>query len=197
MGITTHGGTMTGGVTPTCSECGISLCWDISRTEYLSAKVFWDAWRCQDCNGFRLSVRGWQERNGFEALPQAVQSAVEAFCEVHPDFADAGTDLSAEASGALAVHLTALGFAPRVHAIAQVRGTDHVVVEIDGISIDLCAGGHEEDAPYPLGFRTGLGWPVTPATTSELLESIAALAPEELDALIERALARKAAREAA
>lgn len=38
------------GLTPMCSECGIALCWDISKFEYEEDKEFWDTWRCEDCN---------------------------------------------------------------------------------------------------------------------------------------------------
>lgn len=199
MGITTHGGTMDGGVTPTCNDCGISLCWDISCTEYLSARAFWDQWICQECNGSRLSAHRWSCENGFEALPEAVRVAVESFCEANPSFGepDAGTGASAQASEALAAHLAAEGIASRIHPIASVRGVDHMVVEVEGISIDLCAGGHDELAPYPLGFRTTLGWPIEPKTTQQLVDSLMDLAPEDLDALIARALKRRDARLAA
>lgn len=199
MGITTHGGTMDGGVTPTCNNCGISLCWDISRTEYLSARAFWEAWTCQECNGSRLSAHRWTLENGFEALPEAVRHSIEAFCEANPSYGEpeAGTTASARASSALHAHLAAAGVGSRIHAIASVRGTDHMVVEIDGISIDLCAGGHDEFAPYPLGFRTTLGWPIEPKTTQALVDSLMDLDPEALDALIARALARRDARLAA
>lgn len=41
----------TDGKTPVCDCCGIHLCWDIAPHEYEEAKPFWDAWKCQDCNG--------------------------------------------------------------------------------------------------------------------------------------------------
>jgi hypothetical protein len=54
---------MSGGVTPICNRCGVSLCWDISTHEYGEAKRFWDAWICQDCNsGEPLSLRAYRER---------------------------------------------------------------------------------------------------------------------------------------
>lgn len=64
MGVHVHGGTMPGGVTPICNDCGIALCWDISTEEYDSAKAFWDAWVCADCNGgVPLSLKDWVSRN--------------------------------------------------------------------------------------------------------------------------------------
>lgn len=49
MGVSKHGGTMPGGVTPTCNDCGVCLCWDISEQEYQERKTFWDNWKCKDC----------------------------------------------------------------------------------------------------------------------------------------------------
>jgi len=37
--------------TPTCNECGIALCWDLSIVEYEEDKDFWDDWVCEVCNG--------------------------------------------------------------------------------------------------------------------------------------------------
>ena len=51
MGVHIHGGTMDGGLTPICNECGVSLCWDISEFEYEKDSDFWDSWICRDCNG--------------------------------------------------------------------------------------------------------------------------------------------------
>lgn len=42
---------MAGGLTPICNECGVSLCWDIATDEYEEDSEFWDAWKCQECNG--------------------------------------------------------------------------------------------------------------------------------------------------
>lgn len=66
MGVLVNRGTLQGGVTPVCNECGIQLCWDISEGEYAEDRAFWDAWRCAECNGgtpmrraeFRKSGRG-------------------------------------------------------------------------------------------------------------------------------------------
>lgn len=64
MGIHVHRGTMPGGVTPICNECGISLCWDISNEDFERAKAFWDAWICVDCNGgVPLSLKDWEQKN--------------------------------------------------------------------------------------------------------------------------------------
>lgn len=51
MGVHVHGGTMPGGVTPICDDCGVSLCWDISDEEFAEAPDFWNAWTCRDCRG--------------------------------------------------------------------------------------------------------------------------------------------------
>lgn len=64
MGISIHHGTMPGGVTPTCSDCGIALCWDISKEDYHEAATFWDEWICEDCNGGTpLSLKQWMISN--------------------------------------------------------------------------------------------------------------------------------------
>lgn len=49
MAVITKYSTMQGGLTPACSDCGISLCWDISKEEYNEKLEFWDEWRCRDC----------------------------------------------------------------------------------------------------------------------------------------------------
>lgn len=60
MGVQVNNGTMPGGVTPTCNDCGVALCWDISDEQYAEAKEFWDAWVCQDCNGGEpMSLKAW------------------------------------------------------------------------------------------------------------------------------------------
>jgi len=51
MGVQVFGGTLPGGVTPVCNDCGVALCWDISEGEYAQDRAFWDAWRCRGCNG--------------------------------------------------------------------------------------------------------------------------------------------------
>ena len=62
MGVTVHGGTMPGAVTPICSTCGVCLCWDIAESEYDLDAPFWDAWICQDCNNAqRLSLSAWRQ----------------------------------------------------------------------------------------------------------------------------------------
>lgn len=64
MGVHIHGGTMPGGVTPICNQCGVSLCWDISDEEYEDKWEFWDDWICQDCNGGeRLSVKEYYAKS--------------------------------------------------------------------------------------------------------------------------------------
>ena len=37
-------------MTPTCSSCGVALCWDISIPEYEEDIEFWDNWECETCN---------------------------------------------------------------------------------------------------------------------------------------------------
>ena len=60
MGISTKDTFITGGVTPICNECGISLCYDISEEEYNEYPEFWDGWICKDCNGGEsLSLKSW------------------------------------------------------------------------------------------------------------------------------------------
>lgn len=61
MGAGIHHGTMPGGITPMCNECGIALCWDLSAEEYAEDAEFWDSWRCQDCNGGKpMSRKEWR-----------------------------------------------------------------------------------------------------------------------------------------
>lgn len=50
MGVMVTKGTMPGGVTPICNDCGVALCWDISKEEYIECEEFWDEWICRDCN---------------------------------------------------------------------------------------------------------------------------------------------------
>jgi hypothetical protein len=50
MGVHITNGTLDGGLTPICNDCGISLCWDISECEYEEVKEFWDNWKCRNCN---------------------------------------------------------------------------------------------------------------------------------------------------
>jgi len=51
-----------GGRTPICSDCGISLCWDISEEEFQEDLDFWLAWKCRDCNpDYRGSLKRYQE----------------------------------------------------------------------------------------------------------------------------------------
>jgi hypothetical protein len=197
MGVTIHGGTMTGGVTPTCNACGVALCWDIPRVEHLEAKAFWDAWKCQDCNGSRLSAFGWKQVNGREALPAEVEAAIVAFDLAHPaldarDFEAQPDDLS----GLFVEALKLDGIEARTSTVAEVRGRPHVAVAVGDFTIDWSAARHDEDAPVPLVYRTSLGWPIEPASTSELLEHIANLDPDAFEALLTKALARKQERDA-
>lgn len=192
MSVHTHGGTMSGGVTPICDSCGVSLCWDISRTEYLEAKPFWDAWRCQDCNGSRLSAFAWRQEHGREALPAAVEAVVAAFEDAHPEYADAtaAAGRSLEASTAFAAALDAAGFGTSVESVADVRGEPHHVVRLGAMTIDWTAVAHDEDAPTPLVFRTAHGWPIEPAPERSLDDMLAALSPDQVEILLERMAAR-------
>lgn len=194
MGVTMHGGTQTGAVTPTCNDCGISLCWDIARIEYLEAKAFWDAWRCQECEGSRPSAYAWKCINGREALPTAVEELVVAFDDANPSLED-GSDSrdSRTVSSCFTAVLAAAGIASSVIGIADVRGRTHYGIAVGDLTIDWCARRHDPDAPVPLVFRSTLTWPVEPPTNEQLLERIAELDPEQLDALIARALARRRA----
>lgn len=55
---------MLGAVTPTCNQCGIALCWDISDEDYFEDKVFWDAWLCRECNGGKaMSLKDFKKRD--------------------------------------------------------------------------------------------------------------------------------------
>lgn len=63
MGVTVHGGTMHGAVTPICNHCMIALCFDIGLSEYETEQDFWDNWICRDCNGgIPLSRHTWREQ---------------------------------------------------------------------------------------------------------------------------------------
>lgn len=192
MSVHTHGGTMTGGVTPICDSCGVSLCWDISRTEYLEAKPFWDAWRCQDCNGSRLSAFGWRQEHGREALPAAVEAAIVAFEDAHPAYSRAmgAFGRSLEASTALSMKLLAVGIEATVERIPGVDTPPHHVVRVGDMSIDWTAVAHDEDAPTPLVFRTVHGWPIEPAPRKSLDDMLEALSPEQVEILLERMAAR-------
>lgn len=39
-----------GEVQPVCNECGVALCWSIDHSEYMQWQIFWDDWKCRDCN---------------------------------------------------------------------------------------------------------------------------------------------------
>jgi hypothetical protein len=196
MGITIHGGTMTGGVTPTCDECGVALCWDISRTDYLAAKAFWDAWRCQDCNGSRLSAFGWALANGREALSADVEAAIVAFDLAHPTLEARDFDAQPDDVPSLFLaDLKARDIDARLVQVAEVRGKPHMGVAVGDFTIDWNAARHDEDAPIPLVYRSTLGWPIEPPTTADLLEHVASLDPDAFEALLAKALARKASKQ--
>ena len=61
MGLSKHGSTMPGAVTPICNECGTFLCWDLGEDEADENRDFWDAWVCESCNdGERMSLKQWR-----------------------------------------------------------------------------------------------------------------------------------------
>ena len=53
MGITVLPSTMDGGYTPICNECGVALCWDITKIEYQDRPEFWEQWICKDCKNYK------------------------------------------------------------------------------------------------------------------------------------------------
>lgn len=64
MGVSIYNATMPGAVTPTCDQCGVRLCWDISDEQYQFEKLFWDAWVCEDCNGgVPMSLNAWRVKS--------------------------------------------------------------------------------------------------------------------------------------
>lgn len=195
MGVHRHGGTPEGAVTPICNECGVSLCWDIPRIEYIEAKAFWDAWRCQECNGSRLSAFGWRKANGREALPAPVETVVSRFEAAFPELATAACarGRAREVSQGFIRELALHGIQGTLAVAAVVGGTEHHVVSVGDFSIDWTAVQHDADAPTPLVYRTSLGWPIEPRARQEILDAIAALDDAEFDQLVARIQARRAA----
>lgn len=64
MGLTRYRGTMSGGYTPVCNDCGVHLCWDISEEEAAAERGFWEAWLCETCNGgVPMSLKRWKSTN--------------------------------------------------------------------------------------------------------------------------------------
>lgn len=198
MAVTTGASTVGGGVTPMCNSCGVSLCWDISRTEYLEARVFWDEWCCRDCAPAPLSAYGWRLQNGREALPAEVEAVVAAFDLAHPELSDDGngSDPRAVCVG-FAAALSAAGIASDIGIAGDVRGKPHPAVAVGDFTIDWTALRHDVDAPTPLVYRTTLGWPIVPETMSQLLQGLSEMDPDAFQALLAKAIARKAAKDAA
>jgi hypothetical protein len=63
MGVQVSPSTMPGAVTPTCNECGVALCWDVSNEEYVLDRAFWDAWICEQCNGGEpMTLMQWRRK---------------------------------------------------------------------------------------------------------------------------------------
>lgn len=58
MGVISTPRTLSGGVTPACSVCGVRLCYDISEGEYERNRTFWDEWKCEACNVGRMRHPG-------------------------------------------------------------------------------------------------------------------------------------------
>lgn len=52
---------MPGSQTPICNDCGVFLCWDVSDADADRDREFWDAWRCEECNGGqRMRLSEWR-----------------------------------------------------------------------------------------------------------------------------------------
>jgi len=64
MGVTILKSTMPDAVTPICNDCGITLCYDVGECEYQLNKIFWDDWKCKECNPQYLrSYKKYKEHN--------------------------------------------------------------------------------------------------------------------------------------
>lgn len=189
MAVTTHGGTMPGGVTPLCDTCGVSLCWDISRTEYLEARAFWDAWSCRDCSTRRLSAHGWRLTNGREALPTTIEGLIVAFQDADPGLlGDPFAQDPLTTAGDFVDLLSCAGVAAHVGVAGDVRGRPHHAVVVGDFTIDWCAARHDDDAPTPLAYRTSLGWPIEPESMEDLLKGLADMDPEDFRLLLSSAI---------
>ncbi len=73
MGVQINRGTLPGGVTPVCNECGVQLCWDISQSEYTEDRAFWAAWRCRECNGGTPMRRADFRKSGRAEAPRSLE----------------------------------------------------------------------------------------------------------------------------
>ncbi|QAY80233.1 hypothetical protein [Sphingosinicella sp. BN140058] len=185
MGVTRHGGTLDGALTPICNSCGVSLCWDIGRGEYLEAKPFWEAWTCQDCNGSRLSAYGWRCAHGREALAPVIAAVIDAFESAHPELtrSEGATDRSNEISAAFCAALAAAGAIGSVCEIASIDGISHKGVTVGDFTLDWTAVQYDSDAPVPLVYRTRHDWPIEPITRDDLRAYISSLSAEGREAL--------------
>ena len=199
MGVHVHGGTMSGALTPICQTCGVSLCWDIDRTTYLEARPFWDAWRCQDCAGSRLSARAWIAANGVDALPPAVRAVVDPFADAHPEYgeADAAVGRSAEACALFAAALADAGIASGTVRAAGTDADPHLAVLVVGLHVDWTAVVHDDAAPFPTVWRAEHGRPVEKPLAPELEAILADLDEDALAALVALAVERRRTRAAA
>lgn len=195
MGVHRHGSTPEGALTPICENCGVSLCWDIGRTEYLEAKAFWDIWKCEDCNGSRLSAYAWKCANGREALPELVIALIDAFADAHPEYQDRPTahGRSKEASDKFADTLRVAGVTASLTEIESVNGSAHIGVALGDFTIDWTATQYDEHAPFPLVYRSSLGWPIEPDTTRDLINLLSKMSDEEFEQLKARMAARRKA----
>lgn len=194
MGVHIHGGTMSGALTPICEDCAVSLCWDIDRTTYLEAKAFWDAWKCQDCAGTRLSAFRWKTENGHDALPESIRAVCDQFAEDHAHLDDAGCAVpTIEVCRLFVEALRTIGCEAGIRAIDVPLRAAHYVVDVDAMTIDWCAARQDEAAPFPLTFRTKLGWPIVPPTREELLADLSLLSSQEMDDLVASVVARRRA----
>ena len=58
MGVYKGRSTLWGCVTPICNDCGVVLCYDISKEDYEEQPLFWDKWKCETCDPHY--VMNWQ-----------------------------------------------------------------------------------------------------------------------------------------
>jgi hypothetical protein len=48
--------------TPCCNDCGVFLCYDISKEEYNANRRFWDGWKCETCQPVTRYEWFWSTR---------------------------------------------------------------------------------------------------------------------------------------
>lgn len=60
-----------GEIQPICNDCGVALCWSVSKDEYKEFKEFWDAWKCRDCNpNYQNSYEIFKKSKEIELITQ-------------------------------------------------------------------------------------------------------------------------------